>query len=968
MTKKKNKVIKLAVKDHWDYPQTYVHSHGKKDSEIGVFVGRKEEKEKLKDLFGRKSKGSILISGPRGIGKTSLVYRVIYELQEESQDSPQKILPIVLNASQLELKNSGEDKNRLILISLISQLSSTYEELTSDNNGLKSNLKNKAWYEEISAFFSSLFNKKEAYKELEELNWVEDMYQEIDNLYQKAIAKKWQLENTNESYSKFLEKNENSKTKVLKIDLKRMLRATFFQSKKNFLFLLSLPIASSILSWLILLQEIRLAIFSFLLVLTTEFVVTYKNTEISIKERYEKKHKKVTYQLDNSFSTLESQFQEVLKKLSKRYKVIFIIDELDKIQSSSDNKALDLIKTYKNLFTNSPGLFVFIGNKDLQEKVINPHSNSENNPYLTLFTDHVFLSVPTSDDLSSFYKEIIESNGKNSYAVKKFKTEWSDFQKFITYKAKGNFFLIIYFLKDFIVKEKVSKKLQIKIDLTEQWSSRDKAMSQAFKAIEMTYSAYYRKQYSAQSENHELLRELFGVAELLRGQGDTGPISLETGAPNVVNAKKDLLNNFLIPSGLFQKADGEASKYKWTKRDVELPDEPGPFKYEKEILDEYQQFENLMLSYSDSTFSNTEIYKKIHNDFGIDVSSHNTIATINEMKKKLRSGEHTPIENSEKLMEEIESLKNSVVGASLDAVKHRLLNLDLGLLAATMPPTTNLLQGIEGFTSEYQKIGTPISVLHLPAMNKQIIFINQESELLVKHFGSLMDKFESTYALVYLSENDYNQKNAYQLSTKPQLFTQINNIVESLASWVNDNSYVLTGKKGFVHSGMLSHLPEKTTFYKVVGANYLGSSTHSLIKIPITNFKKKIVVKAQVNLKDASIFNMGLVFYDSQDDQKWVFGRLDTRKPSPGNVDGILIKKHSTSWEMVEKSSDEANQYTDPNIDIDMRVTFLNNHLHLYKSNKKIASLPVEHNNLKEIILFNENENVTVKKISYTTK
>lgn len=959
MSQNSSNKLSLTIKDYWDYPQTYVYSSDQEQKNtIGVFVGRVEEKDKLKDLFNRKSKGSILISGPRGVGKTSLVYRVIYELQRDGLKDSRQLLPIVLNASQLEIKNDNGHfdigKDRFILINLISQLSSTYEELVSNQNAELAENKPNDIINKVKFFFSNVQRKHVS-------DEAEITYQDIENLYRKAVAKKWELEKVDESFTKLLEKTETSKTDKSSINFSHIFSEVLHFIKDNILFYLSMPALTGGAVYLAT-YNLRLTTIGLIISSLTEIVVTYKREEKIIHEKYRKQKDKVTYKIDNSFSTLESQFQEVLKKLAKKFKVIFVIDELDKIQKSGqDNLALDLIKIYKNLFTHSPGLFVFIGNKDLYNKVLSP--DYENNEYLTLFTDHIFLSVPTSDDLSSFYENILEDTNENRSQVEN-SSVWIDFQKFISFKAKANFFVIIHFLKDYINKE--GDKLKILVDLQQELSARDKAMSQAFKAIEITYNGYYRKQYSSQSENHELLSSLFDVVNLLRGQGDTGQIRLDLGSLNQIEAKAFLLNNILIPSGIFRKVEGEENKYEWTRKDVDLVDKPGPFPYESNVINKQKEFLNFIDSYGDENSKEITV-KKVSEDFSIDIENNKTLQLIDEMKMQLKEGKHIPIENSEKLIDELNTLVSSISQNSLEAIKHRLLKNDPNLLATAIPPATNLLHKLNNFVVEYQKLGIPIPIVHTQLLNKQVIFISQANEALIKEFEKVIGYYASTYAVVYSAEKDFNVKNAFYVPIKIKNLSNVINTINSISRWIEDESYVLSGVKGFVKSGMLSHYPNETTFHKVDGANYLGSSTHSLLKFPITNFSKKIEARALVNLKDTALLNIGLVFINQNGKEEWVFGRLDTRKTSEGNVDGILTKSDTNGWLLLVPTK-ENEKHSDSNTDISIKITFMNGQFHFYKSNKKIASMGVGLTDLREIVLFNEVEDVIVKSFDYKAK
>jgi hypothetical protein len=114
--------LTLTLKKDWDY---FPHFR----EQQGHFVGRVEEKKEVVDWFLRREKGCFLVSGERGVGKTALVYEALHEAVRQNN----KIIPILINSSQLILEESilqnkiGSeiDKARLeesIIINLIRRL------------------------------------------------------------------------------------------------------------------------------------------------------------------------------------------------------------------------------------------------------------------------------------------------------------------------------------------------------------------------------------------------------------------------------------------------------------------------------------------------------------------------------------------------------------------------------------------------------------------------------------------------------------------------------------------------------------------------------------------------------------------------------------------------------------------------------------------------------------------------------
>ena len=68
----------LPLRDDWDVP---IQPPARGRRSAGLFVGRRAELARLIDEVLRSPHKSILISGYRGVGKTSLVYRTLDEIE-----------------------------------------------------------------------------------------------------------------------------------------------------------------------------------------------------------------------------------------------------------------------------------------------------------------------------------------------------------------------------------------------------------------------------------------------------------------------------------------------------------------------------------------------------------------------------------------------------------------------------------------------------------------------------------------------------------------------------------------------------------------------------------------------------------------------------------------------------------------------------------------------------------------------
>ena len=152
---------------------------------------------------------------------------------------------------------------------------------------------------------------------------------------------------------------------------------------------------------------------------------------------------------DLSADTLEIQLRYVLSQISKKnIKVVFVIDELDKLTDNSENlsqhSVFKIIKPLKNLFSLSNATFLFIGADDFFDKLEQVRETNPYSPSYTLFSDRMFLNSMYYDDvklLVDSYKEGDLLSGNEEIYTK--------FKAYISWKAKNHIFDTHNLLDDF---------------------------------------------------------------------------------------------------------------------------------------------------------------------------------------------------------------------------------------------------------------------------------------------------------------------------------------------------------------------------------------------------------------------------------------------------------------------------------------------------------------------------------------
>jgi hypothetical protein len=104
----------IYIKQEWDYSphiddRAHVHCH----------ITRNKEQNVIIDFLPRKEEGVLLISGKRGVGKTSTLFSAVGEaIKILEKDKEKVVLPILINAPNFEMGKSKENVELNSLLTL----------------------------------------------------------------------------------------------------------------------------------------------------------------------------------------------------------------------------------------------------------------------------------------------------------------------------------------------------------------------------------------------------------------------------------------------------------------------------------------------------------------------------------------------------------------------------------------------------------------------------------------------------------------------------------------------------------------------------------------------------------------------------------------------------------------------------------------------------------------------------------
>jgi len=395
-----NEELKLALKKDWDYFPHY-------EKPQGHFIGRKEERNKIENWFIRREKGCLLVSGERGVGKTALVYEALYKATAKNK----KIIPVLINASQLLIEESLVEGKDVLEIS-------------------PERLEEKIIINLIRRLYTAARGKLD-----------DDSQRKLGKLYQKAISDKSEIKEE----IKLKKETEQEEKDQQEIERKYSVDS---EQIRNFLSSLGIIVGMSFFylsTKANLVLNILLGSLFFLLPKTLSYKILKSITKS--KKASESSSIEELYITDKSISNLEYDLYALLDEISLpqvHSKIIFVIDEMDKIKETERVKITDIIKTFKNLFTLSSGLFVFIAGKDIYDVV--EKSKEEREIACTFFNDKIFISRPNFDDLEKYIDEIIDES-KDKFTNKQI---YQDFRNLLCYQAKSDFFELHFRIRDYI--------------------------------------------------------------------------------------------------------------------------------------------------------------------------------------------------------------------------------------------------------------------------------------------------------------------------------------------------------------------------------------------------------------------------------------------------------------------------------------------------------------------------------------
>ena len=558
---KENRTKRIILKKDWDIPPKILLSDGKF---TGYFVGRKRELDLLVNEILHKSRGSILVSGHRGVGKTSFVYKALSLALEKDKN----ILVVLMNAAQLEAESQNKSINpRKIIENLIRR------------------------------FYTVIRDTKNLKKDIKEA---------VERLYKKAISEEFKLTEFFLERRRKIEQEEEESTREILLDEKII---------HLLIFIISWTLGAILLLFNLLPWEWLNKLLALLLTFPIPYGINLVYKKRLIKKREEENTTKTEelYQFDNKIGNLEFDLEQVHKKVSQNgKKLIYVIDELDKLKK---DQVMEALKYFKYLFTLSDALFIFLGGEEIYNIGFDTQQNSElyRQKEYTYFTSRYFLTRPLYSDLTKFIDEITETTeGLTRQDIEVFKRS-------LCFDAQNDYFDLKRCIRDRITYFENGHPV---IEIKEERLSEDYEKAKLHKVLTIvTEDKYMSSEHSKWFENEKLLRVIlkhaYTIHNSLAGQQFNDPAGAELqdelvrdfnsvvyrcGAFNIQNENPQNIKGISIPIRTYSYV-GHIP--------IDPPDRlEEPTEYERRYIENFEKWINYMLSVVNS-FNEIKQQKKV---------------------------------------------------------------------------------------------------------------------------------------------------------------------------------------------------------------------------------------------------------------------------------------------------------------------------------------------------------------------
>ncbi|HWM23520.1 MAG TPA: hypothetical protein VNP98_01750 [Chthoniobacterales bacterium] len=362
--------LRIRIRSDWDAALAYDSLDEKPDSRA-VFVGRDTLIAPLvAEICEPNKRGTYLISGYRGTGKTTLLIEALSRAQEQLTARKHILFPVVLNVSEVSASLGGEPGTgmqlnidpRRLLIALLRTIDHRIGRLVVEDSSLRQ-LAERAHY-----------------------------------AYEKATAARFAQTATNAQETARIRSREF----VVALEDKSVLKALALLSGVAAVSFEAAALAGPVLGWL------HAAAISLGAIFAISLTASFKR---SSSERLTAANQ-TAFEHDNSLHELETDLKDILVALKQhKLRTVVVMEELDKIDDPKGDQLAAVIRYFKNLFTQAPALFFFVTDKSYFDIIASAIKRARRGRSYavehTFFTHRVFVGRPSTEESLQYITAII---------------------------------------------------------------------------------------------------------------------------------------------------------------------------------------------------------------------------------------------------------------------------------------------------------------------------------------------------------------------------------------------------------------------------------------------------------------------------------------------------------------------------------------------------------------------------------
>lgn len=364
--------LRIRIRSDWDTALTY-ESLDEQSENRAVFVGRDTLIAPLvAEIVEPNKRGTYLISGYRGTGKTTLLIEALSRAQKQLTTRNHKLFPLVLNVSEVSASLGTVSTTtatqldidpRRLLIALLRTIDHRISHLAATDPKLDE-LAEKAHY-----------------------------------AYEKATASRFAQTATRAREVA----STRSRELALSLEDKNVLKTLALVSGTLAVVVEAAALLGPITGWLHAGALALAGIFAISMTASYKRASSEKVTGAS----------QTAFEHDNSLQQLETDLKDILLSLKQhKMRTVVVMEELDKIDDPKGLQLAAVIRYFKNLFTQAPALFFFVTDKSYFDIIASAIKRARRGRSYavehTFFTHRIFVGRPTTEESLQFITSIVE--------------------------------------------------------------------------------------------------------------------------------------------------------------------------------------------------------------------------------------------------------------------------------------------------------------------------------------------------------------------------------------------------------------------------------------------------------------------------------------------------------------------------------------------------------------------------------